>query len=73
MRRHTFRVAEDTSGMERPIGEFIDSCNHRRDHQGIGNVAPAGVQHGRPEAILKRREEKERATLEEPLRYNRSR
>ena len=69
----SFRIDDDTSGMRRAIAEFIEFYNHRRDHEGIGNVTPADVYKGRREAILKRREEQKRATLEERFRYNRSR
>lgn len=59
--------------LRRAIGEFIEFYNHRRYHEGIGNVAPVDVYFGRREAILKRREEQKRVTLEERFRYNRSR
>src|SRR5713226_9742271 len=55
------------------MAEFIEFYNHRRYHEGIGNVAPADVYYGRREAILKRREEQKRVALEERFRYNRSR
>lgn len=51
----------------------IEFYNCQRYRDGIGNVAPADVYYGRREAILKRREEQKRATLEERFRYNRSR
>ncbi len=59
--------------LRRAIAEFIEFYNHRRYHEGIGNVAPADVHYGRREAILKRREEQKRVTLEERFRYNRRR
>jgi putative transposase len=59
--------------LRRAIGEFIEFYNHRRYHEGIGNVAPADVYYGRRDGILKRREEQKRVTLEERFRYNRSR
>ena len=55
------------------MAEFIESYNHLRYHEGIGNVAPADVYYGRRETILKRREQQKRVTLEERFRYNRSR
>ncbi len=55
------------------MAELIEFYNHRRYHEGIGNVAPADVYYGRREAILKQREEQKRVTLEERFRYNRSR
>ena len=59
--------------LRRAIAEFIEFYNHRRYHEGIGNVAPADVYYGRRETILKRREEQKRVTLDERFRYNRSR
>jgi len=59
--------------LRRAIAEFIEYYNHRRYHEGIGNVAPADVYYGRRQAILKRREELKRITLQERFRYNRSR
>lgn len=49
---------------------FIDFYNHRRYHEGIGNVTPADVYYGRREGILKRREEQKRATIYERFEYN---
>lgn len=37
------------------MGEFIEYYNHRRYLQGIGNVTPADVYHGRRAAILNQR------------------
>jgi putative transposase len=59
-----------------PRGAHVDNIefyNYQRYYEGIGNVAPADVYYGRREAILKRREEQKRVTLEERFRYNRSR
>lgn len=66
-------VYSSTEELRRSIGEFIEFYNHRRYYEGIGNVAPVDVYFGRREAILKRREEQKRVTLEERFRYNRSR
>ncbi len=54
------------------IARFIEFYNQRRYHEGIGNVAPADVYHGRREEILKRREEQKRQTLYERFEYNRA-
>ncbi len=45
------------------LREFIEFYNHRRYHEGIGNVTPSDVYYGRREEILKRREEQKRQTL----------
>ena len=54
----------------RAMAEFIEYYNHRRYHEGIGNVAPADVYYGRREEILRRREEQKQRTIQERLRYN---
>src|SRR5258708_36277611 len=45
------------------LREFIEFYNHRRYHEGIGNVTPSDGYYGRREEILKRREEQKRQTL----------
>jgi len=52
------------------LEEFIEFYNHRRYHEGIGNVTPADVYYGRREGILRRREEQKRQTLYERFQYN---
>ena len=52
------------------MAEFIEFYNQRRYHEGVGNVTPADVYHGRREQILRRREEQKRQTLEERFQYN---
>jgi putative transposase len=52
------------------MAEFIEFYNHRRYHEGIGNVTPADVYCGRREEILKRRKKPKHATLERRFRYN---
>jgi len=57
-------------GRSRSTSEFY---NHRRYHEGVGNIAPADVYYERQDWILKRREEQKRVTLEQQFRCNRSR
>jgi putative transposase len=52
------------------MAEFIEFYNHRRYHEGIGNVTPADVYFGRREEILKRRKEQKQVTLDARFRYN---
>jgi len=56
--------------LQRAMAEFIAYYNHRRHHEGIGNVAPADVYYARREAILRRREEQKELTIQARLRYN---
>jgi RNA-directed DNA polymerase len=53
------------------MAEFIEFYNHRRYHEGIGNVTPADVYFGRREGILKRREVIRRETMRARFLYNR--
>jgi putative transposase len=50
--------------------EFIEFYNHRRYHEGVGNVTPADVYYGRRAEILRRTEEQKRQTLYERFQYN---
>jgi RNA-directed DNA polymerase len=52
------------------LAEFIEFYKYRRYHEGIGNVTPADVYHGRQEEILKRRKEQKQETLERRFQYN---
>ena len=56
--------------LQRAMAEFIEYYNHRRYHEGIGNVAPAAVYSGRRDEILRRREEQKELTTQARLRYN---
>ena len=56
--------------LRRTMQDFIDYYNHRRYHEGIGNVTPADVYYGLREQILKRREELKQRTIQQRLRYN---
>jgi RNA-directed DNA polymerase len=52
------------------VAEFIEFYKYQRYHEGIGNVTPADVYHGRREEILKRRKEQKLETLERRFQYN---
>jgi hypothetical protein len=52
------------------MAEFIEFCNYRRYHKGVGNATPAYAYYGRREQILKRGKEQEQETLERQLWYN---
>jgi hypothetical protein len=52
------------------MAEFIELYDHRRYHEGIGNVTPADVYFGRREEILKRRKEQKQETLDRRFQYN---
>lgn len=56
--------------LQRAMAKFIEYYNHRRYHEGIGNVAPADVYYGRRQEILRRREEQKELTIQARLRYN---
>ncbi len=53
-----------------PMAEFIEFYNHRRYHEGIGNVTPADVYSGRREEILQRREEQKQRTVLRRIEYH---
>jgi len=46
------------------------SYNYCRYHEALGNLTPADVYYGRREAILGRRKEVRRRTIEERRRFN---
>ena len=50
--------------------DFIEFYNHRRYHEGIGNVTPADVYFGRREDILRSREEQKQHTVLRRIEYN---
>jgi len=52
------------------MADFIEFYNHRRYHEGIGNVTPADLYFGRREDILRRREAKKQRTVLGRIEYN---
>ena len=50
--------------LEQQIGAFVDHYNNRRYHEGLNNLTPADVYHGRGTKILKMREEIKKKTIE---------
>jgi hypothetical protein len=62
-----------TSGMSLPHLREFECYHHRHSHEENGNFASVGVHVARQDAILKRKDEQIRVTLEERFRYNRSR
>ena len=51
--------------LERAIGDFVEHYNHRRYHESLKNLTPADVYNGRGAAILKRRAEIKRRTIQQ--------
>ena len=64
-------VYELPSALEQAIAGFVDYYNHRRYHEGIGNVTPADVYFGRRHAILAQRKEIKQKTTELRKQYHR--
>jgi transposase InsO family protein len=62
--RLTVLVYSSPEARRRAMAEFIEYYNQRRDHEGIGNVAPADVYYGRREEIRRRREEQKEGTIQ---------
>src|SRR3990172_4975252 len=65
-------VYESPPILERAVAAFVDYYNHRRYHEGIGNVTPADAYYGRRQAILDRRKEVSRRTLQQRRAYHRA-
>lgn len=60
------------SALERAIAAFVDYYNHRRYHEGVGNVTPADAYYGRRDAILARRKEVQQRTIKLRREYHRT-
>ena len=56
--------------LERAIARFVNDYNHRRLHEALNNVTPADVYEARRLAILTRREQIKRRTLQQRRREN---
>ena len=65
-------VYELPSALEEAIASFVDYYNHRRYHEGIGNVTPADVYFDRRQAILDRRKDVKQRTKELRRQYHRA-
>ena len=65
-------VYELPSALEEAIAGFVEYYNHRRYHEGIGNVTPADVYLGRRDAILANRREVKQRTTELRRQYYRA-
>jgi len=69
VRRSTSRMVSPGAGVKRRA-RFVESYNHERLHEAIGNVTPDDMYHGRDRAILSRREKIKRLTLERRKKEN---
>lgn len=65
-------VYETPSALEQAIADFVDYYNHRRYHEGVGDVTPADVYYGRRDAILTRRKEVKQRTIRLRKEYHRT-
>lgn len=63
-------IYESPPLLEKAVAAFVDYYNHRRYHEGIGNVTPADAYYGRRPAILERRREVRQKTLQQRRDYN---
>jgi putative transposase len=50
--------------LEQAVTDFVEHYNHRRYHEALDNLTPADVYFGRGQAILERRKEIKRRTIE---------
>jgi transposase InsO family protein len=56
--------------LELSIGEFVKYYNNHRYHESLDNLTPADVYFGRGPALLKRRENIKRKTIEQRRRLH---
>jgi hypothetical protein len=65
-------VHETPSVLQKAVAAFVDYYNHRRYHEGIGNVTPADAYYGRREEIRERRKEISKRTPQQRRNYHRA-
>ena len=65
-------IYELPSALDAAITGFVDYYNHRRYHEGIGNVTLADVYQGRRQTILATREEVKQKTRQLRRQYYRA-
>ena len=65
-------IYELPSALEAAIVGFVDYYNHRRYHEGIGNVTPADVYQDRRQTILATREQVKQKTRQLRRQYYRA-
>ncbi len=65
-------VYESPPILERAVAAFVRYHNHRRYHEGIGNVTPADAYYGRRDLILARRKEVRERTQQQRRAYHRA-
>lgn len=63
-------VYETPTALEGAVAAFVDYYNHRRYHEGIGNVTPADLYYGRRDEIVERRKELIKRTLQQRRDYH---
>ena len=65
-------VYEQPADLERAVAAFVEHYNHRRYHEGVGDVTPADVYYSRRDAILAQRKEVQQRTITLRREYHRT-